>query len=65
MRGHGVRGHKAPAKRVHTQKGAKPERGLTVENSENGMNLYKISESGLEELSIVESEDLYGSDDNL
>ena len=39
MRGHGVRGHKAPAKRVHTQKGAKPERGLTVENSENGMNL--------------------------
>lgn len=45
--------------------GAKPEKNLTVENSENGINLYKISESGLEELSIVESEDLYGSEDNL
>ena len=46
--------------------GVKPEKNhLTVENSENGLNLYKISESGLEELSIVESEDLYGSEDNL
>ena len=65
MKGHGVRGHKAPAKRVHTQMGVKTEKNLTVENSENGINLHKISESGLEELSIVESEDLYGSEVNL
>ena len=45
--------------------GVKRERNLTVENSETGMNLYKISESGLEELSIVESDDLYGSEDNI
>ena len=32
------------------------------QTSENGQTLYKISESGLEELSIVESEDLYNSE---
>ena len=41
----------------------KPKRGRTLQNG-NGENetLYKISESGLEELSIVESEDFYNSD---
>lgn len=32
------------------------------QTSETGQTLYKISESGLEELSIVESEDLYNSE---
>lgn len=33
-----------------------------ADNSENTPTLYKISESGLEEFSVVESIDLYNSD---
>lgn len=33
-----------------------------ADGSENAQTLFKISESGLEELSIVESEDLYNSE---
>lgn len=41
---------------------SKPKRGRTLNNGDDKETLYKISESGLEELSIVESEDFYGSE---
>lgn len=48
-------------KRGKTQKGD-PGQAFPAESSDNGITLCKISESCLEELSIVESEDLYGSE---
>lgn len=48
-------------KRGKTQKGD-PGKAFPAESSDNGITLCKISESCLEELSIVESEDLYGSE---
>ena len=39
-----------------------PGKAFPAESSDNGITLCKISESCLEELSIVESEDLYGSE---
>lgn len=52
---------KLKVKRGKTQKGD-PSKAFPVESSENGITLCKISESCLEELSIVESEDLYASE---
>lgn len=54
-----MRKHKI--KRGKTQKGD-PGKAFPAESSDNGITLCKISESCLEELSIVESEDLYGSE---
>ena len=48
-------------KRGKTQKGD-PGKAFPAESSDNGITLCKISESCLEELSIVESEDLYRSE---
>ena len=57
-----VEARKMRVKRGKTQKGD-PGKAFPVETSENGINnLCKISESCLEELSIVESQDLYGSE---
>lgn len=50
-------------KRVKTQKGGEAGRGFPAESSDNGMTLCKISESGIEQLSIVESDDLYGAEE--
>lgn len=53
---------KLKPKRGKTQKGDPGKAFPVVETSENGITLCKISESCLEELSIVESQDLYGSE---
>ena len=54
-------------KRVMTQKGDGRQKGRgghgdQPESSDNGITLCKISESGLEELSIVQSDALYESE---
>ena len=52
--------YKKKIKRGQTQKAE--SRGYPAEGSDNGMTLCKISESCLEQLSIVESDELYGSE---
>ena len=56
--------NKYAIKRVMTQKGdgRKGKGGAEPESSDNGITLCKISESGLEELSIVQSDALYESE---
>lgn len=55
--------NKVAIKRVMTQKGdGKRKGGDQPESSDAGITLCKISESGLEELSIVQSDALYESE---